>query len=150
MRLELDWRRAQLEPSHAPCRLLQRDVADGPDVGPAERREEVDVGRPRPDPGKRDERRADAVVVEGRHGEEIERAVLDRRRERTNVPGLLPAEPVGAQLGVARAEDPGRREPAESLLEPVVRSPRRGERDLLLEDQQDERLEPGLARPELG
>ena len=80
---------------------------------------------------------------------EVERTVLDRGRERSNVAGLLPAEAVGAKLLVAGAQDPGRRQPSEPRDEAVVRRARGGERHLLLEDQEHERLESGLARPEL-
>ena len=149
-RLELGRRRALDEPPRATCGLLQGDVAHGPRVGPAERGEEVDLRRPWADPGERDERVTDAVVVEQRHGLEVERPVEERRRERPDVPVLLSAEPVGTQLLVGREDDAVRGDASEPCLEPVVRGPGRGEGDLLLEDQQDEGREPRFARPELG
>src|SRR6187402_819163 len=139
--LELVGRRPQLEPFRATSALLERDVADGPGVGAAQGREEVDLGRPRPDPGQRDERRAHLGVVQGRDLVEIEHPVLERPRERAHVAVLLAAEPVGAQLLVARVEHAPRRQLAEPCDEPVVRGACRGERDLLLEDQEDERRE---------
>ncbi len=99
-RLELGRRRALVEPPRAAGGLLQGDVADGPRVGPPKRRKEVDLRRPGADPRKRDERVADAVVVEQRYRLEIERPVEQRRGQRADVPVLLAAEPVGAQLVV--------------------------------------------------
>ena len=148
--LELGRRRALVEPPRATSGLLQGDVPDGPRVGPPERGEEVDLRRPGADPRERDERVTDAVVVEQGHRVEVERPVEERRGQRAHVPVLLAAEPVGAQLLVGREDDAVGRDAAEPCLQPVVGGLRRGEGDLLLEDQQDERREPGLAGPELG
>ena len=130
--LELGRRRARLEPPRAPSGLLQRDVADGPRVGPPERGEEVHLGRPRPDPRQRDERLTDAVVVERGDRVEVERPVDDCRRQRADVAVLLAAEPVGAQLssderrmpsGVRPPSRPpaGRRRPSRRRATPAAR-----------------------------
>jgi hypothetical protein len=148
-RLELVGRRPELEPLRAARALLQRDVARGPRVGASQRGEEVDLGRPGTDPGQRDERGADAGVVQRRDRVEVECPVLEGGRERAHVAVLLAAEPVRAELLVRRVQHALRREPAEPRDEPVVGGARGGERDLLLEDQEDERREARLARPEL-
>jgi hypothetical protein len=148
-RLQLVRRGPCLEAARPAGALLERDVADGPRVRPPEGGEEVDLGRPRPDPRQGHERGPRRLVVQRRHDVEIERSVLDRGREHAHIARLLAAEAVGAELGVGRSEDSGGREAPESRLEAVVRGARRGQRDLLLEDQQDERLEARLARPEL-
>src|SRR5687768_13365482 len=82
--LELERRRAFREPAGTARGLLQGDVADGPRVGSPERGEEVDLRRPGADPRQRDERVADAVVVEQGHRLEVERAVEERRRQRAD------------------------------------------------------------------
>ena len=59
------------------------------------------------------------------------------------------AEAVSAELLVGRAQDSLCRQAAQPPDQPVVGRPRRGERDLLLEDQEDEGREPG-SRAEAG
>ena len=91
------------EPERLGHRHLERAVAHRPQVGSTEAREEVDVGRPRPDAGQRDERTAHGVVVQALEGVQIQRSVLDRHGERAQVAVLLPGDPVGPQLvGAAR------------------------------------------------
>ena len=87
----------------------QGDVADRPDVRPAEDHQQVDRRRPSADPRHRLEaasaRRASSSVSEA---VEVERARLDRRRQRPAVARLLAAEPDREQLRVREGRGIGR------------------------------------------
>ena len=147
---QLRGRGPNLEAARPSRAFLQGDVSDRPGVGPAQRGKEVDLGRPRADPGKRHQRLPHRVVVERGQAAEVERALLERRCKGADVARLLPAEAVGPQLGVARPEDPLGRQGAEAHLEPAVRRARRGEGYLLLEDEEHQRGKTRVTRPELG
>ncbi len=122
---------------------------DRPQVGPGEAGEQVDVGRPGPIPG-----RATSVCRTSSSGSAARSSstsdpVEDGGRERPRVAGLLAAEPDPAERLVVEAEDAVGRDALRARAgEPVERGPRRGERDLLLEDQQHEGREARLPRPE--
>ena len=68
----------------------------------------VDRRGPRPDPRQRRQRGVDLVVVERRQAVDVQRAVVDRRRERPRVARLLAAEPDGQELRVVEAEERSR------------------------------------------
>ena len=87
-RLQLERCRAQLEAAHATRGLLERDVPDGPYVGPPKRGEEVDVGRPGADAGQRDERaRAPSSSSRHRRGRANRRGPPSTARGRTGSSG---------------------------------------------------------------
>ena len=74
---------------------------------------------------------------------------IDRRRQLPAVARLLAAEPDRQELGVVQlAGTRSGRQRVGRGAQPVERRLRRGERDLLLEDQVDECREPGRAIPE--
>ena len=77
----------------------QRDVAHGPDVGSAECHQQVDVGRPPPDPGQRHQLRAGVVVGQGGHPRQVQPAVRDPRCELGQVSRFLAGQ---ARCGHAR------------------------------------------------
>ena len=119
-------RAARPAPGPARCR--------GPATRPAgEHHQPVDRRRPRPDPGQRGQRRVDAVVVERREAVDVQRAVLDRGRQRPRVARLLAAEPDRQELARRRgagtspgsADRPprgaGRRRPAPRRARPAAR-----------------------------
>ena len=74
----------------------------GPCVRPEQHHEPVDRRRPRPDPGQGGQRLVDPVVIERREPVDVQRAVLDGRRQRPGVACLLAAEPDREQLARRR------------------------------------------------
>ena len=120
-------------------RCGQGDVADRPHVGPPQDHQQVDRRGPRPDPGDGLERRMDRQFVESLERVEVERAGLDRLGERPTVARLLPAEPDGQELGIGQLEEARRGKRPDDGHEPVERGLRRRQRDLLLEDDVQER-----------
>ena len=131
-------------------RLRERDVADRPHIGPPEDHQQVDRRRPAADAGDRLELDADDVVIEGGQPLEVERSrSRSRVGQRPAVAGLLPAEADREQLGVGEREEARRASSGSAAaVEPVERRLRRRERDLLLEDDVEERPEPGRPVPQ--
>ena len=78
----------------------------------------------------------------------MELARDDRLGEPTDVRGLLSRKPSALQGGVLERGDASGIHSTRNLLEPRVGRAPGGERDLLLEDDLDQRLEAGSAVPE--
>jgi hypothetical protein len=87
------------------------------------------------------------VIVHARQGVKVKGAVEHRCRERTPVPCLLPGEADREQLCVVQREEAGGRQGIDDGPKPVERRQRRGQRDLLFEDQVHERWKARLPRP---
>ena len=131
-------------------RAPEREVAREEHVGPIEGDEQEPARRPRPDPGHLAQGRLDLLV--GHAGERLvaEASVAEPLRERAQRLTLAGREAAVAQhLRIGR-EQLGRRRhvPSESLLEVSDDRPRRGDRQLLAGDLEDERAE-GVERRKL-
>lgn len=130
---------------------LERPIAGGPYVGPPETREQVDVGRPWSDSRQGGEAAMDLLVGQPVQPREVERSIDHPLAEHSRVPGLLTAEAVGTQVLVARCQDGSRRHFTTHPFRQTVEGRFcRSERDLLLEDEEDERRESGCPVPEIG
>lgn len=145
-------------------RHVERTVTLRPHVGIAER-EESEAGRsPRSDAGQPEELLAGVAQLEALG---VEGSLLDAFREQPDVPRLLPRESVAPKFVIGRTQDRGGFDRSETSFESLVRSRRRSERDLLFEDEADQRCvgrrstpvrwrsilrpensEPGVERPE--
>ena len=99
-------------------------------------------------PGSASSVRLHGVVVERAEPVQVERAGLDRAGQRPSVARLLPAEPDRQQLGIGELEEARRRERIGRRPQAIERGSCRGERDLLLEDDVEERPEAGLSIPQ--
>jgi hypothetical protein len=126
----------------------QCQVTDRPHVPPAESHEQIDVRAPVADPIELDQLRSGGVVLHLHESTWVEPALNDCSREAADVCGLLPAHSRGPEGRVVEFAESVRTDAAGRLAEPFVRRAGRAERDLLLEDDLDERAEPRLARPE--
>jgi hypothetical protein len=140
------WKRSHpLDLAH---RCHQRQVAVGPDVGPAERHQQVDVRGPRADASQPDQRGPRVFIIERRERVGVELARDDRLRELFDVAALLPSESSAAQVGLGERSDPlGRHGPGKSF-QPSVGGAASGQRYLLLQDDLDEGPEAGRTIPQ--
>ena len=136
------------ETFHVTDRRRKRDVADGPDIGPPEDHQEIDRRGPRTDARDRLQGAMDGVVVEATEPVEVERARLDGSRQRSAIPRLLATEPDREELRVTQLEESRRGERIRSRVQPVEGRSCGRERDLLFEDDMQQRRKPGFTIPE--
>src|SRR5439155_7384950 len=129
-------------------RAGQYQIGGGPDIGPEQRHQQIDVGAPTTDPVESDQRRACGVVVEAREVTEVEAFARDRFGESADVANLLSSQPGASQRGFVDIEHSVRRDSTHGRGKARIRRAGRGERDLLLEDDADHRGEAGPAGPE--
>src|SRR4029453_17529214 len=78
---------------------------------------------------------------------EVQLARFDRAGKRATIPGLLPAETDRQELGVGELEEPRRGRRVRPGQQPVERRARRGQGDLLLEDDVQQRRKPRFPVP---
>ena len=123
-------------------------VTGRPDIRAPEDHQQVDRRGPAADARDGLEGLLDAVIVECLQPVEVEGAIGDARGERPPVAGLLATEPDRQQLRIVEGEERLGRERVRRREQPIVRSPGRRERDLLLEDDVNERAEAGGPIPE--
>ena len=88
------------------------------------------------------------LVVQCRETVQVESAAEDSPRQLTTVQRLLTAEAESPQLVVVQLKKTLWRQLHRCFVEPVERGSCRRQRDLLLENDQDQRRVAGLARPE--
>jgi len=124
------------------------EVAVGPDVGAAKGAEEINVGGPAADSFEGDEFFAGVIVVKCMQGVEIELFLLDGVGEEARVVRFLPAEAELAHFDFGEPQELFGGEGADGLFEFVIKGAGGGERNLLLENDVNERREAGFANPE--
>ena len=95
------------------------------------------------DAGDGHECRPRIVIVHSGDTAEIDLSALDGCRQFDDIPGLLPREPERPKLARTELEDPHRAHLSGPPRQSVECRPSRGERDLLLENDEYER---GVAR----
>jgi glutamyl-Q tRNA(Asp) synthetase len=134
-----------VEPFHLMGRYRKGEILRRPDIGALQRRQQIDVGSPSPDAGDRRQPGGDFPIAQPVQPIQIEFAVGHHIPQRTNVTGLLAAEPGGAQIVVALGENLPGRDIADQRAEPVKGCHRRGKRHLLFQDKQHQRCEAGRA-----
>ena len=125
---------------------LECPVSDGPDVRASEARHEEDIRSPWSDSRCVGEDGPDVGVAQRSQRIDRQPAVEHPGGQLACVPGLLPAEPDGPQLVVGEIEEVGRLDPRDGRIEAIEGGTGRVERDLLFEDQQDERLKRSRSR----
>jgi hypothetical protein len=127
---------------------LQAEIGGRPDVGAAEREDQIDLGAPPPDPLERYQRRPGLVVRHpGKRGE-IEPPARHRIGETARIGNFLPAEAAALQCRVVEREKILRRQRPAGFGKPPVHRRRRVDRHLLLEDDVQQRRKPVRASPE--
>ena len=126
----------------------ESDVGDRPYVGSQQGFHQVDRGRPWPDAGKSHQPSLDLVVGQVRQAVEIEPGRRDLPGQVANVARLLAAEADREQAGVVQFEKPFRGERLDGAAKRIEGGPSRGERDLLLEHDVDQRRETGRPMPQ--
>lgn len=141
-------RRAVREAGQILVRGVQGHVARRPHIGTAQRHQQIGAGRPGPDSGQRGQGAKGLGISESRNGLEIERPVDDGLGQNPAISSLLPAEPDAAQRRIVEAEQGCRRNGRHGLFQFLECSARGCERDLLLEDQQQQSRETRLPRPQ--
>ena len=109
---------------------------------------QVDVRAPPPDADDAREHRPRVVVIRRGDRIEVQPAIEHVARQPDEVARLLPGLAGRAQALFPDGDDRCRLHLARRQDEPPERRFRRGKRDLLLEDDPDEGLEPGLATPQ--
>jgi hypothetical protein len=140
------WSRTQLpQLAH---RLEQREIGGREDIRTTQREEQITLSRPRSNTMKCVERGRGVNVREHRERIEIERLLLELRRERCQVGGLLSRHAQRTQSRFAEHGDIRGRHHSGRIRDPRVHRARLRERDLLLEHEKDESFEPWLAWPE--
>ena len=140
------WPRPQLpQLAH---RFEQCEIGSWKDIRTTQGEEQIALRRPWPDTVKRVKSGRGVDIRKHRERVEVERLLLELRRERREIRGLLsrhaePTEPRFAQhRDIRRCHRSGR------TRDPRVHGARLRERDLLLEHEKDESFETGLAWPE--
>src|SRR5690606_15751257 len=129
---------------------LDREVARGPDVRPAFREQQVDLGGPAADALDPDKLLDRFLVVSGQ-ALEIELAGRYELAERARVTLLLARQAARAQrIEVGRQQGFGRNVRAEQLFELAPDARRRGDADLLADDRAQQRAVAALADSRLG
>ncbi len=101
-----------------PRRLLQGEIAGRKGVGVPDAKQEIKVGRPRPDALVGDERRVRGVRRQLRQRLEVEMSVTQRAGERAEGLDLRPRQAGALELRRARAQDLVMVERSERLLQP--------------------------------
>jgi hypothetical protein len=91
---------------HFAHRCDQREVAARPDIGTAQRHQQIDVGGPRTDAPERDERGARILIVELGEAVRIEAPLHDRQSKLADVVALLPGLPGAAERLLGESGDP--------------------------------------------
>lgn len=147
MGIRIDGRGNIIEIQGPTERNLKRPIAVRPRIRATKREEEVALRRPGSDTAKRRESTPRFAVGECRHTFEIDGPGLQPVCQGSAVVGFLPTEPDGPQPTIAESGERGRSDCAQRLLEPAVCGGGRRQRDLLLEDQVDQRAKTGLTKP---
>src|SRR5262245_54920187 len=120
-------------------RRRQRQIALRPDVGSAERHQVVDVNAPRSEARNRTQRQATGAVRAACDRAEIERAVQYSLSETVTVGRFLPRQPQPSQTIDPECRDAWSIDAAQVHGKPAKSGLGRRQRDLLLEDDPDER-----------
>src|SRR5882724_10323990 len=141
-------RRALAELLHLVHRRGQSQISDWPNVGPAQRTQQIDVRGPISDAFEDGEHFTRGIVVQFVEVTEIEVAAGERFGEQSSVESFLAAEADAKQLRVSKLQEAAWCERADGGVEPIESGFRGSEGDLLFEDDVDERGEAGLADPE--
>jgi len=134
--------RTRTETLYIVDRGLKGDIADGPDVGTHQGHEQINVGGPEPDPLYLHQLRAHVIFIHPPQPVHAQRPVQHAFRQMADISGLLAADSGGAELVVAKRQHLFRSKVDRRRRQPVIRRPRRGERNLLFQDQQNQRREP--------
>ncbi len=115
-------------------RELQPEVARGPDIGAAEREDQVDLGAPPPDALEADQSGESEGIVGVSEPDEIKFAARDRSGQPAGVIHLLSAETTAPQRSIVEGKKRLWQKRVAQPDEPAVH--RRGgvDRDLLFED----------------
>ncbi len=132
----------------SPHRAREGEVAGGPDVGAAQGHQQVDVGAPPPDAHDAREHRPRVVVIRRGDRIKVEPAIEHVACQPDEIARLLPGLASSAEALFPDDDDLCGLYTARRQDESAERRVRGGERDLLLEDDPDEGLEPWLASPQ--
>jgi hypothetical protein len=119
-----------------------------PHIRPAQGHEQVDVGRPGPDALEVDQGRPRPRIAHPLESIGIKSAIQNTLGKPAGIAGLLPAEADLLEGRVVELQHGRRGDRPTGIGQAVEGRPGGGQRDLLLEDDEDERGEPGLARPQ--
>ena len=128
----------------------ERQIARGPDVRPSQGHQKIDVGRPGPHALDRGQIGPDGRVIQPRQGVEIDPFLVNRPRDIEAIGGLLPRDPKGPQMRLAERDESPRCEGNDACFEPPESGGCGRERNLLLEDDVNDRLETRSSRPHGG
>lgn len=120
---------------------LEGAIAGRPDVGAPQTRHEEDVRSPRTDTRDGGQFGSDLVVRAGSERGRIQPTVDHPTRQLSAVSSLLSAEADIAELLVGESSEGAGLDPRYQRVESVVCGPGRIQGDLLLQDQQNQRLE---------
>src|SRR6266850_658246 len=142
------WRRALAELLHLLHRRGQSQITDRPDIGTTQRAQQIDVRGPVSDAFKGDEHFARGIVVQFVEVTEIEVTPGKRLGEETGVESFLAAEADAKQLDVGQFQKAARRERVNGGVKTIESGFRGSERNLLLENDVDERGEARFTDPE--
>jgi len=126
----------------------EREVAGGPNVGAAKRREKIDVGGPAANAFEGDEHFAGGIVVKIVEVAKIEKAAGERFGEKARVQSFLAAEADAKELGVGEFQEAFGSEGIYGGFQAFESGFCGSQRNLLLEDDVDERGKARLADPE--
>src|SRR5216684_3791515 len=126
--------RPVLTPIQTLDRELQAKIASGPDIGPAERKKQIDLGRPLPDPLELQQFRQHRFIRQVFERGEVEASVAYRLREIARIPDLLSAESATLQLRLAEGQETVGSERSTEQLQVAEHRGGGIDRDLLFED----------------
>ena len=130
---------------HGGC---ESEVADGPDVRAAQGAQQINVGGPCADAFEGDQHFACGIVVQVVKISQVKVTARQRFCEQACIQSLLAAEADAQELIVSELQKTARCERTNGNVQAVEGGFRRGERNLLFEDDVNERTEARLANPE--
>lgn len=128
-------------------RYLQGTIRHRPEIGTVKTGQQVDVRSPATDARNPSQLRSHAVVVQGGEQRQIEFSTRHGPGQLPQVPVLLSGHSIGPQLLRGGGKKELRQHGAETDTHPAIGRRRRGERHLLLENEQNQTGEPLRALP---
>ena len=126
----------------------QGEVALRPDIRAAEGHQQIDIGGPGADTAYVDQPAADRVVVDSAEATQVERPIHQLSGDAQTIARFLPRDTSRPDLGCGEPCEPLRRDLTPRATQWPERRPSRCQRDLLFENDLDQRREAGAPCPQ--